>query len=67
MLKFHTARCVPQFATPVNGPRDAIALRRNSKQLLAEFVFIFVKKIDKNPKIRIKIIYCFFDFFQKLF
>ena len=43
-----------------------IPLRRNSKQILAEFVFIFVEKINKNPKIRIKLIYCFFDFFQKL-
>ena len=44
-----------------------IPLRRNSKQILAEFVFIFVQKIHKNPKIRIRIIYYFFGFFQKLF
>ena len=59
--------CVSQTGRAGASPCVPISLRRNSKQILAEFVFIFVKKIDKNPKIRIKIIYCSFDFFQKLF
>ena len=51
----------------VPEPIVLIPLRRNSKQLLAEFVFIFVKKIKKNPKIRMKIIYLFFDVSKQLF
>ena len=52
---------------PIEEGVFRITLRRNSKQILAEFLFIFVQKINKNPKIRIEIIYLFFRFFEKLF
>ena len=40
---------------------------RKYKRVSSSVVLFLVKKINKNPKIRIKIIYFYFDFFNKLF